>query len=292
MTTFLMVVVLATALMHASWNAIVKVVSDRLVSLALVNLTHTLLALALLPFVGLPAPESWPYLIASVVIHQAYYAGLVMQYRFGDLSQVYPLARGASPLMVAAVAWIWAGEALGPGALLAVLLITGGILSLALSGRGQGKGHETDHETDGGNNRLAVAWALFTALTIAGYSIADGLGGRLSGDAVAYIVWLFLLDGLPMPLALPLLRRREELLASLRRYWLPGLFGGVLSSSAYGVVIWVMSQAPLAMVTALRETSVIAAALIGTLFLSEPFGRRRILATCLVAAGIAVLQFS
>ncbi len=280
MTVFLLVLVLATALMHASWNAIVKVVSDRLVSLALVNFTHTLMALAALPFVGLPNSESWPYLIASVVIHQAYYAGLVMQYRFGDLGQVYPLARGASPLLVAAAAWIWAGEALGPGALMAILLITGGIMYLALSGRGQG------------GNRLAVAWALFTALTIAGYSVADGLGGRAAGDTLAYIVWLFLLDGLPLPLVLPLLRGPVELAASLRRYWLPGLFGGVLSSTAYGVVIWVMSLAPLAIVTALRETSVIAAALIGMLFLSEPFGGRRILATCLVALGIAVLQFS
>ncbi|HJM91775.1 MAG: EamA family transporter [Alphaproteobacteria bacterium] len=280
MTVFLLVLVLATALMHASWNAIVKVVSDRLVSLALVNFTHTLIALAALPFVGLPNSESWPYLIASVVIHQAYYAGLVMQYRFGDLGQVYPLARGASPLLVAAAAWIWAGEALGPGALMAILLITGGIMYLALSGRGQG------------GNRLAVAWALFTALTIAGYSVADGLGGRAAGDTLAYIVWLFLLDGLPLPLVLPLLRGPVELAASLRRYWLPGLFGGVLSSTAYGVVIWVMSLAPLAIVTALRETSVIAAALIGMLFLSEPFGGRRILATCLVALGIAVLQFS
>ncbi len=280
MTVFLLVLVLATALMHASWNAIVKVVSDRLVSLALVNFTHTLIALAALPFVGLPNSESWPYLIASVVIHQAYYAGLVMQYRFGDLGQVYPLARGASPLLVAAAAWIWAGEALGPGALMAILLITGGIMYLALSGRGQG------------GNRLAVAWALFTAVTIAGYSVADGLGGRAAGDTLAYIVWLFLLDGLPLPLVLPLLRGPVELAASLRRYWLPGLFGGVLSSTAYGVVIWVMSLAPLAMVTALRETSVIAAALIGMLFLSEPFGGRRILATCLVALGIAVLQFS
>ena len=280
MTVFLLVLVLATALMHASWNAIVKVVSDRLVSLALVNFTHTLIALAALPFVGLPNSESWPYLIASVVIHQAYYAGLVMQYRFGDLGQVYPLARGASPLLVAAAAWIWAGEALGPGALMAILLITGGIMYLALSGRGQG------------GNRLAVAWALFTAVTIAGYSVADGLGGRAAGDTLAYIVWLFLLDGLPLPLVLPLLRGPVELAASLRRYWLPGLFGGVLSSTAYGVVIWVMSLAPLAIVTALRETSVIAAALIGMLFLSEPFGGRRILATCLVALGIAVLQFS
>ncbi|MDP6688955.1 MAG: EamA family transporter [Alphaproteobacteria bacterium] len=280
MTTFLLLVVLATALMHACWNAIVKVVSDRLVSLALVNFTHSLIALAVLPFVGLPSAESWPYLIASVLIHQAYYTGLVMQYRFGDLGQVYPLARGASPLMVAAAAWIWAGETLGPGALTAIFLITGGILSLALSGRGQG------------GNRQAVAWAMFTALMIAGYSIADGLGGRASGDTLAYIAWLFLLDGLPMPLALPLLRRPRQLADALRRHWRLGFGGGVLSTTAYGAIIWVMSQAPLAMVTALRETSVIAAALIGAILLREPFGGRRILATCLVAAGIAVLQFS
>ena len=280
MTAFLTALVLAAALMHACWNAIVKVVEDRLVSLALVNLTHSLLALCFLPFVGLPAPESWPFLIASFLIHQAYYTGLVMHYRFGDLGQVYPLARGASPLMVAVVAWVWAGERLAPWSLLAILLITGGIISLALSGRGQL------------DNRKAVAWALFTALNIAGYSVADGLGGRVSGNALAYIAWLFLLDGLPLPLLLPLFRSRPQLTAAVRRHWRQGLTGGVLSSAAYGLVIWVMSQAPLAMVTALRETSVIAAALIGAILLGEPFGRRRILAAVVVALGVALLQFA
>jgi len=280
MTTTLLLLILAAALMHACWNAIVKAVADRVVSLALVNLTHSLLALMFLPFVGLPDPESWPYLAASMVIHQAYYAGLIMQYRFGDLGQVYPLARGASPLMVAAAAWYWAGESLAIGSVLAILLITGGVLSLALSGRGQDK------------NRQAVAWALFTALTIAAYSVADGLGGRLSGDALAYIVWLFLLDGLPMPILLPFVRSRPELVAALRKYWLPSLGGGLLSATAYGLAIWAMTQAPLAMVTALRETSVIAAALIGAVLLREPFGQHRILATCIVALGVAVLQFS
>ena len=280
MTGFLLCLVLTAALMHACWNAIVKVVSDRLVSLALVNLTHSLLALMFLPFVGLPAPESWPFLIASILIHQAYYLGLIMQYRFGDFGQVYPLARGASPLIVAAAAWIWAGEQLAPWALLAIMLITGGILSLALSGQGQN------------NNRQAVAWALFTALNIAAYSVADGLGGRASGNAAAYIAWLFLCDGLPLPLLLPLFRSRQQLALALRRYWRPGVIGGTLSATAYGMVIWVMSQAPLAMVTALRETSVIAAALIGAMVLREPFGTRRLLAAGLVALGVVLLQFS
>jgi drug/metabolite transporter (DMT)-like permease len=279
-TTILFALVLGAALMHATWNAIVKVVEDRFVSLTLVNLTHSLMGLACLPFVGLPDPESWPYLAASLVIHQAYYASLVMQYRFGDLGQVYPLARGTSPLIVAAVAWIWAGEALTTGALLAVLLITGGILSLALIGWG------------GGQHRKAVSWALFTAICISSYTLADGFGGRESGDVLAYITWLFLLDGLPMMFLLPLLRSKEQLRLSLRRHWLQGLIGGGLSTTAYGIVIWVMSQAPLAMVTALRETSVIAAALIGAFILREPFGARRIAAACVVALGVALMQIS
>jgi drug/metabolite transporter (DMT)-like permease len=225
MSGLLFALVLGAALMHATWNAIVKVVADRLVSLTLVNFTHSLIALAALPFVGLPAPESWPYLLASLVIHQAYYAGLVMQYRFGDLGQVYPLARGASPLIVAAVAWAWAGEALAPGALLAILLITGGTLSLAMIGWGQG------------SHRQAVTWAMFTTLCIAGYSLADGFGGRASGQPLAYIVWLFLLDGVPMVLLLPWLRSSAQLSASLRRHWRQGLIGGVLSTTAYGIVI-------------------------------------------------------
>ena len=280
MTTLLFALVLAAALMHAIWNAIVKVVSDRLASLAIVNLTHSLIALMLLPFVGFPAPESWPYLFASIMIHQAYYAGLIMQYRFGDLGQVYPLARGASPLIVAVAAWLLVGEALAPWSILAIFLITGGILSLVLSGRSQ--------ETHG----KAVMWASFTAVCIAGYTVSDGLGGRASGDALTYIVWLFLIDGLPMILILLLFRKPAPLVASLRRHWLMGLCGGTLSVTAYGIVIWVMSQAPLAMVTALRETSVIAAALISDLLLDGPFGTRRIIAACVVALGVVVLQIA
>ncbi|MDP6564616.1 MAG: EamA family transporter [Alphaproteobacteria bacterium] len=278
MSTLVFTLVLAAACMHAGWNAIVKVVDDRLVSLTLINLVHSGMALLALPFVAFPAAAAWPFLIASVVIHFGYYVGLIMQYRFGDLSHVYPLARGTAPLLVAAVAWLWAGEVLDPLSVLAVLLVTGGILSLALSGRAHA------------GSRHAVAWALFTAMMIAGYSLADGFGGRASGDVLGYIAWLFLLDGLTLLPLLPFLRPPAKLIPALARHWRGGLAGGVLSTVAYGLVIWAMSQTPLALVTSLRETSVIIAAGIGTLVLGEPFGRRRILAACLVVLGIALLE--
>jgi len=271
--------VLAAALLHASWNALVKAGGDPFVRLAVVNAVGGLCAVPMLFLVGLPAPDSWPYLFGSVVVHHAYYLALGYGYRFGDLSHVYPVARGVAPPLVAFAAWAFAGEGLGLLGLLAILVISGGILSLAFADDG----------------RLValrpLALGLATGITIAAYTLLDGLGGRASGDVLAYIAWLFVIDAVPFSVIVAV-RYRRRLGPALAACWRPAAFGGALSVVAYGLVIWAMSLTPLAAVSALRETSVIVAALIGTRLLREPFGTRRVLAASLVAAGVVLLQVS
>ncbi len=280
MSPFVFTVVLAAALLHATWNGMVKVGADPLTRLALVNATGMLSALALAPFVGLPAPASWPYLFVSFVVHNVYYLVLLQAYRFGDLSQVYPVARGSAPLLVAAFAGPFAGEVLGLWGVAAVGLISAGILSLALAGRRLLAG-----------GWRPVAYALATGFTISVYTVADGLGGRASANVLGYIVWLFIIDGMPLLLFTAAVKGRD-FGAALRETWKPGLFGGVIAFASYGMVIWAMSVAQLTYVSALRESSVIFAALIGVRFLGEPFGRVRLAAAVAVAAGAALLQIA
>jgi drug/metabolite transporter (DMT)-like permease len=271
--------VLAAALLHASWNALVKAGGDPFIRLAVVNAVGGLSTVPLLFLVGAPAPASWPYLFGSVVVHHAYYLALGYGYRFGDLSHVYPIARGIAPPLVALAAWAFAGESVGLLGLLAILVISGGIVSLAF--------------TDDG--RLVairpLALGLTTGITIAAYTLFDGLGGRAAGDVFSYIAWLFVIDAVPFSLVVAF-RYRRRLGPALAACWRPAAFGGVLSVIAYGLVIWAMSLTPMAAVSALRETSVIIAALIGTRLLREPFGTRRVLAASLVAAGVVLLQVS
>jgi drug/metabolite transporter (DMT)-like permease len=273
----ILALVLLAAVLHASWNALVKVGGDPFVRLAVLNVVSGLCALPLLFLVAPPAAASWPYLFGSVVIHFAYNLTLAYGYRSGDLSYVYPIARGIAPPLVALGAWLMAGESPGPLGILAILVISGAIASLAF--------------TPGWRLApLAPVWfALATGLSIAGYTICDGIGGRAAGDVLGYIAWLFVLDAVPFGLIVAFWRR-HDLATQLRASWRASVLGGVLALGAYGLVIWAMSQAPMASVSALRETSVIMAALIGTRLLREPFGRRRVVAASIVALGVVLLE--
>ena len=271
--------VLFAALLHASWNALVKSGQDALVRLAMVNAVSALVALFALPLVGIPAPPSWPYLLASVVIHQFYYLFLVAAYRHGDLSVVYPVSRGMAPLLVTVGAAMFLGEHLGWLGNLALGLISAAILSVAISGHRQGA------------HRSTMLLALATSFTIAGYSIVDGVGGRLSGDVFGYIAWLFVLDAPPL-VAWAIYSRRENLRRAFANHWRGGLVGGCLAIGAYGTVIWAMSITSLGYVSALRESSVIIAAIIGSVVLREPHGTRRMAAAAVVAVGIVMLQLA
>ena len=281
MEPFVFVLVLAAAIMHASWNAIVKVAGDRFFSMAIVMGAHTVIALPMVIYYGLPSPDSWLWILLSFAIHLAYYYGVINQYRDGDLSHVYPLSRGAAPLLVAAAAYVFAGEALSPPGVIAVIIISIGILTLALPGSARQAA-----------SRHATLYAMFTACMIAGYTIVDGIGGRTDAEVIRYISWLFLLEGMPLMLLLPVLRSKAELAAEWRLNGWKSVIGGALSAAAYGLVIWAMSLTPMGLVSALRETSVIIAALIGTYVMKETLGPRRIAAACLVTIGVIVLQIA
>jgi drug/metabolite transporter (DMT)-like permease len=271
--------VLAAALLHASWNTLVKAGGDPFVRLAVVIAVGGMCTVPLLFLVEPPARASWPYLAGSVVVHHAYYLTLAYGYRFGDLSHVYPIARGIAPPLVACAAWAFAGERMGLLGLVAILVISAGIVSLAF-------------DNDG---RLAalkpLSLGLANGLTIAAYTLFDGLGGRASASVLGYIAWLFVIDAVPFSV-LVACRYRRRLGPALAACWRPAALGGALSVVAYGLVIWAMTLTPMAAVSALRETSVIIAALIGTRLLREPFGTRRVLAAVLVAVGIVLLQVS
>jgi len=289
--------VLAAALLHASWNALVKAGGDRLAVLTLVNLSPVAVMVPALFFLPPMNLEAMPWLAASTASHLVYYAALLGAYRYGDLSQVYPIARGSAPALVALGAWLLAGEEPGLLEIGALALLSAGLMALAwrprraapaVAGRGAivgGAGAGAPAEPD----RRAVLFALLTGLSIAVYSVADGMGVRASGQPFTYIAWLFSIDSLPLLFFL-LWRRQGRVLQSIGRSWKAGLAGGLIAAAAYGTVIWAMSRAPMAQVVALRETSVLFAALIGTWLLAEPFGGRRLAAASIIVLGAVLLQ--
>ena len=270
--------VLGAALLHAAWNALLKGGRDTTLDMAIVVAFSGLVVLPLLPFVPLPAPASWPYIGVSLVIHIGYYSALVGTYRAGDLSHGYPLMRGVAPLLVAGFGAVVLGELPGGWMWLGILLISGGVIGIAFVG-----GASFLH------NRRATAWALANAALIAAYTLVDGTGVRLAGSTVSYAVWMFFLDGFPYVLIVAWLRRGKLLLYA-RDHWQRGLGGGALSVAAYAIALWAMTRAPIAAVAALRETSVIFAALIGAWLLKEGHVRERIWGAAAVLAGLIALK--
>jgi drug/metabolite transporter (DMT)-like permease len=272
------VLVLLAALMHASWNALVKASPSKFLDVVAINGTSGVIAAIALPL--LPAIDwaCWPWLAASVLLHLVYFAAVVGAYRFGDLSQAYPIMRGCAPMLVAVMGVLLLGEQLAATMWAGVALIVLGIIGPALiAARGirlPGRG-------------TAVAAA--NAVVIACYTLVDGVGTRASGNAAGYGMWLFLLIAVPMT-AFAAAWRGRELAGYLRQRWIFAALGGTLLMGSYLIVLWAMTRAPVAVVAALRETSVILAAIIGTVFLKERFGGWRIPGAALVAAGIAALN--
>ena len=300
MPTEIVAIVLVAALAHASWNALIKSDDDRLVTLGAINAVRFLLCIPIVLALPLPDRASWPYLAASSILHVGYYIFLISAYRFGDLSKVYPLARGLSPLIVAAGAYAFAGERLSPMALVGVAVACTGIASLSLGGGATPARSARVHTGalssagDGAaqarTNRRGVVFAAGTAVFIAAYTVTDAMGARLSGHAVSYVAWLSILDGLPMLLVAGVLRRAGLAHHLAARAW-KSVAGGALQLTAYGLVVWSLALAPMAAVSALRETSVLFAAIIGVKLLGEPLGTHRITAAALVAAGIMLIEW-
>ena len=270
-----LVLVLVSALMHAGWNLIGKLGSDRLVAMALMKAPNMLLALGVLACAGMPARESWPYLLASSGVNCLYFYFLIRAYR-GDLSLAYPVARGLAPLFVLVLSAITAREVPTATGLAGVLLISSAVFALAMR-----TGASRQHYA-------TIVWAVGVGLSIAVYTVIDGLGGRLSGNAIGYVAVLNVLTGIAV-CGTAVARRGTVLASALRDHWRNGLLGGALMLFAYMIVVHALTLAPMAQIAALRESSVIFAAILGVIFLREPFGARRIVAATVVAAGIAML---
>ncbi|MER5311385.1 DMT family transporter [Streptomyces sp. NPDC002773] len=279
MTPLVTFAVVVAAVTHASWNAIAHGIKDQLLSFTLISGGGAAIGLVTALFVPLPAAGAWPYLIASALLHVGYYALLMRSFTLGDFGQMYPIARGTAPLVVTVLAAVFLDEVPDGWQLLGVAVACAGLTGLALWGI-RGKGARPHWPA------LLAAGA--TGLSIALYTVVDGVGVRASGTPLGYIAWLMILEGLAIP-AYALWTRRAALLPQLRPYAARGLLGAALSVAAYALVLWAQTKAPLAPIAALRESSIIVGAAIGALFFKERFGGPRIAAAGLMVVGIGLM---
>ncbi len=268
--------VLTGAFLHASWNALVKSSADKAMDTALIHVLCSVLALPVLLVVGLPPVHVWPYILASLVIHVGYYMALAGALKHGELGLAYPLMRGTAPLLVALGSYFLLGEALPALGWLGIVLISGGVLLLGMSA---GLLH----------HRKAVLFALSNAVLIALYTVVDARGARESGDVAQYIALLFALDGWPFAL-LVFLRRKGRVWTYARKRWPIATAGAAASLGSYAIALWAMTVAPVALVAALRETSVLFAVILGAWLLKEAWTRWRILGAISIVAGVMALR--
>lgn len=281
MPAYVVGLVLFAALLHASWNALVKSASDTFLATVLVAAGAGAIAALALPFMALPHSASWPCIGASALVQLGYYRLLVLAYRSGDMSHAYPLMRGTSPLLVAVASAPLIGERLNPAQWLAVLCICGGIMALTFCARRQATA----------GNRNGTVYALLTACLIATYTMIDGLGVRLSGAPLAYTLWIFLLTAVGL-IAWTAWLRPGQLVPYARANLKVAALGGFGTLGSYGIALWAMTLAPVAAVAALRETSILFATAIAALVLREHISARRYLAIGMVACGAAVMRMA
>jgi drug/metabolite transporter (DMT)-like permease len=271
--------VLGAAGMHAGWNAVVKVGLDRFSSVLLLTLFTGLIAVVLLPFFPAPASAAWPWLVASGMLHSGYKFFLIRAYDHGDLSQVYPLARGSAPLIVALVGVFALGETMTPSKAAGVCAIGFGVIAMSLRGGA----------SLGALAPKALVYALITAGFTASYTLVDGIGSRASGTASGYTMWLFVGDGVGM-IVYALASRGVRAFSGLAPAWRSGFAAGAMSLGSYWIAIWAFTVAPIALVAALRETSVLFAMLIAIVFLNERPGRWRWIGSGLILAGVVLVR--
>ena len=270
--------VLGAGLLHAGWNALLKSApgGDPMLDMATIVAGSAVCGLIAIPFVGVPDTSAWKFAAVSSIIHWGYYVTLAHAYRTGDLSFAYPLMRGSAPLIVTLLGIVFLREWPTPQIALGIALISLGIVSIAFARRGR-------------HPPSAAGWALANACIIAAYTLIDGAGARASGNALAYVSWLIFLESIPF-LAWIWARQGTVAFTYIGRSWRRGLLGGAASLGAYGIVLWAMTRAPVAAVAALRETSVLFAALIGAFVLKEGLGVRRLAGAVSVVAGVAALK--
>ncbi len=277
MDTSVFFAVLFAALLHASWNAVIRAGGNRFQGVLLLTVSQGFMGLAMAIFVPLPSGPVWLWLLASGVLHASYKMFLAAAYQHGDLSRVYPIARGAAPMMVVLAGYFLLSDTLAGKEYIGIALIGFGVILMA---RGV---------FSGGEARQLIPFALGSALCTAGYSMVDGLGARVAGDATQFTAWLFIFDALIFS-TVTLLTQGTRSFRATRRGWAIGCFAGGLSLATYWIAVWAMTVAPIALVTALRETSVLFAVLIGVVWMKEPAERGKLLAAVVILAGIVLIK--
>lgn len=269
--------VLGAALLHATWNALVRVGANRVGTMMVLSAAQGAIGLVIAMTLHWPGAAVWPWLIASGAIHSAYKIFLTFAYEHGDLSRVYPLARGTAPMITLMVGAIWLGEAVARHETAGILVLGGGILALA-------RGVWTS-----GESRRMLPYAFGAACATAGYTVVDGLGARVAGDATLFVAWLFILDGIIFAIAMLALRGSGSL-PSGWRVWAAGSVGAVASYGSYAVAVWAMTLAPIALVAALRETSILFGVLIGWLAFGERMTPGKAFSVALIATGVVLTR--
>lgn len=277
MTITVFCILLFAALLHASWNAIVKASGDKMYAAVGVSGSASLIALVLLPFAPQPTLASVPFLAVSCALQVVYTVLVAKTYQVSDMSQTYPLMRGTAPLLVALISVLVLGDSLSWLAWSGIAVICLSILAMAMNGRM--------------TSRKGVWLALLNACFIAGYTLVDGTGVRLSDTALGYTLWTFFMNGFCL-LFWAMMARRREASRYLRTHWKKGLLGGIGTMGSYGLALWAMTQAPLAVVAALRETSILFGALIAFVLLKEKVAGLRIAAAVGIAGGAILLRLA
>ena len=283
-TTPVLLAVLFGALLHAAWNALIKSSSDKSLDTALIHAMGAFLAIPLIAYAGWPDAAAWPYIVATTVVHLAYYATLAAAYRHGDFGQTYPVMRGSAPLFVALASLFFLDEPIAMAAWAGIVVICVGVLLMGLSGA-VGGGRET---------RTALWFALLNAMIIATYTLIDGMGVRAAGNALSYVAVLFLFDAFPYMLMVMGQKNAVQRAAAwryMRQRWPVAFVGTLASVGSYGIALWAMTKAPVAVVAALRETSVLFAVFLGCFLLKEPWGWKKFLGACSILCGIWMLRW-
>ena len=278
MSLEIVTIVLLAAALHAGWNTLIKISGDRVAVMAFVTLAGSFISLLFLPFVEGPDPTSWPLLALTILLHTGYHFFLPVAYDHGDLGQIYPIARGSAPLLVTVGAIFFAGEYLDWVSLLGVICLAVGVMTLAFD-----KGIGVTMKPK------AVLYAMGTGLCIAAYTVVDGLGARQAGSVLGFAVWLTIGDGL-LTFLLALIWKKSAIWRVARANLTTGIIGGAMQVSAYWIIVWALALAPMGMVSGLRETSVLFAALISTFVLKEGFGVWRFISASFVTFGLILTQ--
>lgn len=279
METHVFLAVLAAAAMHAGWNAFLKLRIEPFLAMALVTAGAGVAAIPGLIAFGFPKSDSWPWLAASAFFHLGYNLALAEAYRRADMSQIYPIARGGAPLLTAMIGVGYAGEAMSGLQTVGIALLGLGVMQISVLGRRKGARFDP----------AALGFAALTAVMISGYTLVDGFGARAAADPHAYSSALFVIDGFPL-LILARLLRGAPAFAAMRPHAVHGFFGGTLSLGSYWIAIWAMTVAPIPLVAAIRESSVLFAALIAVVILKEPLQTSRVVAAALIVAALALMR--